>query len=357
MRDRSLTGGAKKTLAPRCAKRVRYITSFIAVLSLLFCLCGCAEGQGAVTPSSFPVSENLEESGAISAPEQAQSAPEQELPTTDEYIATVVADCLEQFYDPDMSEYEKTKAAFDFLIEKGTFAEPVAFDIWRLRSSGDRIPDYIENRSLSMLVFGQGACEDYASALFMLLTAMGLEAEYVPGLTYAVEGGLTDHAWNRVKIDGVWYHLDCELEAGIRKDHVVVYKYFLRGDATMSASHYWGQRLIDSGILSKEQNAEIAANYLGSACPQDYPRPEHKTIESLPAEDPSAIMERLQEERTAFEEQYGPLAPMRVNVLPPVFGVYSGYRINAVTYYREGRTPHSIFDALIIPLSDAETAS
>lgn len=63
-------------------------------------------------------------------------------------------------------------------------------------------------------------------------------------------------------------------------------------------------------------------------------------------------MERLQAEREAYEDQYGPLEPMRVNILPPVFGVYSGYRINAVEYYREGKTPHSIFDALVIPLEE-----
>ena len=88
----------------------------------------------------------------------------------------------------------------------------------------------------------------------------------------------------------------------------------------MSASHYWGQRLIDSGILSAEQNDEIAANYLGSACPQDYPKPEPKSIPSIPAEDPEVIMERLQAEREAYEDQYGPLEPMRVNILRRFLG-------------------------------------
>ena len=336
---------------PPCRRREKRMRAMISVaLCLCVSLCGCT-GVSVSEPSS-PESQIEYASSSVVEMADPSSEPESSLPTADEYISSVVEQCLEEFYDPAMSEYEKTKAAFDYLIEKGTFSEPIGFDVWRLRSYGGDVPGYLENRSLSLLVFGRGACEDYASALYMLLTAMGLEAEYVPGLTYAAEGGLTDHAWNRVKIDGVWYHLDCELETGIRRGDVVVYKYFLNGDATMSASHYWGQRLIDSGILSAEQNDEIAANYLGSACPQDYPKPEPKSIPSIPAEDPEVIMERLQAEREAYEDQYGPLEPMRVNILPPVFGVYSGYRINAVEYYREGKTPHSIFDALVIPLEE-----
>ena len=256
---------------PPCRRREKRMRAMISVaLCLCVSLCGCT-GVSVSEPSS---PESQIEYASSSVVEMADPSPEPEssLPTADEYISSVVEQCLEEFYDPAMSEYEKTKAAFDYLIEKGPFSEPIGFDVWRLRSYGGDVPGYLENRSLSLLVFGRGACEDYASALYMLLTAMGLEAEYVPGLTYAAEGGLIDHAWNRVKIDGVWYHLDCELEAGIRRGDVVVYKYFLNGDATMSASHYWGQRLIDSGILSAEQNDEIAANYLGSACPQDYPK-------------------------------------------------------------------------------------
>lgn len=72
-------------------------------------------------------------------------------------------------------------------------------------------------------------CEDYAAALTLLLREMGLEAAYVPGLTYSAEGNLVDHAWTLVKVDGVWYHLDSQLEDAISRRGSVGYRYFLRG--------------------------------------------------------------------------------------------------------------------------------
>lgn len=110
-------------------------------------------------------------------------------------------------------------------------------------------------------------CEDYAAALTLLLRGMGLEAQYVPGLTYSAEGNLVDHAWTMVKIDGVWYHLDSQLEDNISRRGSVRYRYFLKGDATLSGSHRWGQNLIASGLLTPEQNAEIAESYLPPCLP------------------------------------------------------------------------------------------
>ena len=54
-------------------------------------------------------------------------------------------------------------------------------------------------------------------------------------------------------------------------------------------------------------------------------------------------MERLQAEREAYEDQYGPLEPMRVNILPPVFWGLFRLPINAVEYYREGENAAQYF--------------
>ena len=92
----------------------------------------------------------------------------------------------------------------------------------------------------------------------------------------------------------------------------------------MASSHRWGQNLMVSGLLSQEQNAEIAENYLTPSCPQDYPTPERHTLEDQPEPDLEALRAQAEEEVAAYEEEYGPLEPMQLNTTPPVFGL-DGY--------------------------------
>ncbi len=41
-----------------------------------------------------------------------------------------------------------------------------------------------------------------------------------------------DHMWNKVLIDGVWYHVDCTYDD---QSDEVSYKYFLKTDAEMES--------------------------------------------------------------------------------------------------------------------------
>lgn len=135
-----------------------------------------------------------------------------------------------------MSEFEKSKAAFDYMLLHTDIGEPVLSDLWRIHGGREEAIPFLEQRALSPLRFGIGMCEDYAAALTLLLREMGLQALYVPGLTYSAEGHLVDHAWTMVQIDGIWYHLDSQLEDSISRHGMIRYKYFLRGDATLSSS-------------------------------------------------------------------------------------------------------------------------
>lgn len=245
-------------------------------------------------------------------------------PAPKEYIQKIAGDTIPKFAEPQMSEYEKTKAAFDYLIETGYYQWPVALDVWRIHCGEGEIPSFVENRSLGILLNGIGTCEDYSAALVMLLEGMGIEARYVPGLTYHREGHLVHHAWVTAKVDGVWYHIDCQLEDGISKG-TVKYKYFMKSDATMLASHRWGQNLIDSGILHDDQNEEISREYITGPCPQDYPTPEAKQIPVTPQPDEDAIWAELQKEYREFVKTYGELTYIELNVQPPVFGSHGGY--------------------------------
>lgn len=293
-------------------------------LMLLF---GCAPGGSESTS---------DEGGIVSPPESREESSDTEKPPPDpapqgnmalntgvsnKVIDAAVQENIARFYTEGMSEYEMARAAFDYIIANTTLIDPVGLDLWRYRGDDPTVPGFVENRSLSVLLFHIGMCEDYAAALTMLLRGMGLEAEYVPGLTYTAAGtGFVDHAWVVAKIDGVWYHLDCQLEDNISRRDTIRYKYFMRGDATMAASHRWGQNLIDTQLLTQEQNDRLAEDFIAPACPQDWPTPEPYTFTPGPVPDRDTLEAEIAAEREEYEEQNGALEPLELNIIPPVFG-------------------------------------
>lgn len=311
----------------------RLLALFLA-LSLLGGLTACGSQSSPETETtngnaSSPAVEAPEESGTAepdpSLATQAQPEepvypdPAEELPSTKDYIHQVVREHIDQIEQPGMTEFEKVKAATDYLIALGYYCQSPALDVWRWRTAGDTMPTYEEMRALNMLLFGAETCEGYTSTLNLLLEEMGIETRYMTGMTYSVRGDLVYHSWSQVKVDGVWYHLDSDLTDNIARDGVVNYRYFLKGDATMSASHFWGQRLIDLGRLEPKQVEEVRANYMGEICPQDYPTPAASVIAVTPKPDINAIREELNKELAAYEERYGKLEYMELDILPPVF--------------------------------------
>ena len=308
--------------------------SFILMFFLLLNGCSAQENSAASPPSI--VAENLTASSSSQTKEEAPSdllkSPSSEIsqpkqiqdPSSSAYINGLILKIVQQISFPEMNEYERTKAAFDYMITHVSMGEPIGQQLWRIHASEDAPIPFVEQRALSPLRFGVGMCEDYAAALTLLLRGMGLSAEYVPGLTYSAEGHLVDHAWTMVQIDGTWYHLDCQLEDNISRHGSVRYKYFLRGDATLSGSHRWGQNLMDSRLLTEEQNQEIMENFLLPAAPQDYPTPERLVIEETPAPNLDALQKEADAELAVWAAENGPLPEMELNTIPPVFGL-TGY--------------------------------
>lgn len=163
-------------------------------------------------------------------------------------------------------------------------------------------------------------CEDYAAALTLLYRAAGLQAEYVPGITYSAEGPLVDHYWTMVMVDRQWYHVDPQLEDNISRHGYVRYRYFMRG-RSIHASHWWGQNLIDSGMLTPEQEEDVREHYLfPEGAEEDYPTPERRPITQTPLPDTVAIQAEIDAEFAAYEAEHGPLEPVELNWDLLIFG-------------------------------------
>ncbi|MDE7230271.1 MAG: hypothetical protein K2N56_07310 [Oscillospiraceae bacterium] len=305
-------------------------TAFVLICSMLILqLCGCAVSEQLPEDISDNGSSSSEQSTTLSAepapepnPEKVYLDPADYLPSTADYVQQIVREHVAKIEKPDMTEYEKVKAAADYVMSIGYYTVSPALDVWRWRTAGDSVPTYEEMRGLNMLLFGAETCEGYTAALNLLLNEMGVETRYITGLTYMARGGLGYHSWSQVKIDGVWYHLDCDLEDNISSSGYVNYKYFLRSDATMSRSHYWGQRLINLGQLAEAQVEEVREKYMGENCPRDYPTPARNYIEVNERPDIRELRKELTLELTDFEETYGELEYMELDVVPPVFIKY-----------------------------------
>ncbi len=92
----------------------------------------------------------------------------------------------------------------------------------------------------------------------------------------------------------------------------------------MSASHYWGQNLIDAKFLTEAQNQEIRNHFLYPSCPQDYPTPQRRDYIPLPQTDASKVLNQIAAEKAEYERLNGTLPPLELNTTPPVFA-WEGY--------------------------------
>ena len=317
-------------------RRAAALVCLIAVLAFL----GLSAKGSALGAKSLPVQGMAEQRGeppakaATPALSPAPVLPEQDGTTVkdsgpqpvESYVELLLKQTLAEIQRPGMSEYERAKAAYDYLLDSVTSDDPVCPELWRIYQEDRNTPiPYLENRAMSILRFHVGMCEDQAAALVLLLRGMGLEAEYLPGFMFTLAGEPMDHAWVQAKVDGVWYHLDPELEGYMARRDRVAYRYFLKGDQEIGRTHRWGEKTLETGWLTQAQKEEVRQQWLGRLCPQDYPvLPKARIRERWDEVDVEQARKEAAKEVAAWEAEHGELPPLQLNIAPPVFG-FEGY--------------------------------
>ncbi|MCH7321442.1 hypothetical protein LZ480_06000 [Solibacillus sp. MA9] len=117
------------------------------------------------------------------------------------------------------SEIEKIKFVNDYLVKHTKYTAD--------STANPHTP-------FSILMNGEGVCEGYALAALLMLEALDVEVKYVVGDAGA------PHAWNLVKVEGEWYHLDTTWNDPLPdQGEKVHYNYFLLSDETMAQDHTW----------------------------------------------------------------------------------------------------------------------
>ena len=136
-----------------------------------------------------------------------------------------VTEIMQSEIRENMTDYEKEKAIHDYLTLHAKYGE---------LSGESKEQSY---KAYGVLVLGQGVCNAYAEAMYLLLTACDIDCRMVVG---TADGG--DHAWNMVCLDQKWYQVDVTWDDPTPdQEGYVQYQYFNVTDAIMAETHSWDQ--------------------------------------------------------------------------------------------------------------------
>ncbi len=163
-----------------------------------------------------------------------------------------------------MSEYEREKLLHDRLAAKVTYD-----------AAGENAHD-----PYGALVEGRAVCEGYAEAFAYLLRKAGISAFVVTGASVdPVSGASIRHAWNLVRIDGRYYHVDPTWDD---QGERIFYAYFNKSTAAIEEDH-----TVDATAYALPACTDDAADYF--------------TVNGgrLPAFDLAAVCDRLRAGRGA----------------------------------------------------------
>ena len=134
----------------------------------------------------------------------------------EEQVKGKIRDIIKEIITSDMSEFQKIKAIHDYVVKNAIFTKD---------TQGSPHAAY------TLLTEKKGVSQAYALVTYYLLKEASFEDTlYVTGTT-----DNTPHAWNVVKYNGNFYHLDTAWDepairnASITDDKAISYQYFLRG--------------------------------------------------------------------------------------------------------------------------------
>ncbi|AEE97594.1 cell wall-binding repeat-containing protein [Mahella australiensis] len=140
-------------------------------------------------------------------------------------------DIVSSIVKPGMSDLQKEKAIHDYVVNNTKYDKE--------NYDNNTIPQESYD-AYGALVKNTAVCQGYAEATSLLLNMAGIENIIVSG---DANNGITmgGHAWNIVKIDGKYYHLDTTWDDPVTSDghNVLTYNYFNLSDSEIGKNHFW----------------------------------------------------------------------------------------------------------------------
>ena len=137
--------------------------------------------------------------------------------TQEAYVTQRVAEILNELDLDGLSEYEKTKRIYEYVCTH------VVYDYTHLEDDSYKL----QYTAYAALHDGTSVCQGYSNLLYRLLKCAGIDCRIITGYSGNPVG---PHAWNLVKLDGVWYNVDATFDAKTSTHS----KYFLKTDESFS---------------------------------------------------------------------------------------------------------------------------
>lgn len=146
-----------------------------------------------------------------------------------------VVDILDKTVSDTMSDYEKELAIHDYIVQSCKYGYT------------DYSKEYAY-RAYGCLVQKMAVCNGYAEAMALLLSCVGIDNDIVTGT-----GNDELHAWNIVKINGEWYHVDSTWDDPLPdRGSFVGHAYFNVTDAVMDDAHTWNQNDTETCVATAD---------------------------------------------------------------------------------------------------------
>jgi len=136
------------------------------------------------------------------------------------YVETNIQDIVASIQQKSLNDIEKVRAVNDFIVANTAYTDQTSSS---------------PHSAYTVLAEHGGVCQGYALLAHSMLQKLGIETKYIVGYV-----GQEGHAWNLVKLDGQWYHLDTTWNDPVPdRKGAVRYQYFLVDDRTMAKDHTW----------------------------------------------------------------------------------------------------------------------
>ena len=122
----------------------------------------------------------------------------------------------------DLTDREKEQFVHDFVCRNVRY---------------DKLKKPYSHEIIGPLGQGVGVCEGIAKTVKVLCDALGVWCMVALSEANPEQGVKYRHAWNIVKLDGIWYHLDATFDNTLGKAGPIRYDYFNLSDAQLLRDH------------------------------------------------------------------------------------------------------------------------
>ena len=152
----------------------------------------------------------------------------EEIVAQQSFIRKMKVEIINKIIKPEMTDYEKEKVIHDFIVNN------TKYDNRFFNEEESVSPE--SHTVYGVLVKGVAVCEGYAKTMKYLLDEVGIESVILDGTAND-----ENHAWNLIKIDDNYYHVDSTWDDPVMSDgsNQIRYDYFNITDEEIGITHKW----------------------------------------------------------------------------------------------------------------------